>query len=75
MSWECFPLNYLSHDLLHPSNDEGLPFLHWELKQMTSLVFTEEPSCPEEIPASPASCPEEISSVSCPEEVSPTTWV
>ena len=39
MSWECYPLNYLSHDLLHPSDDEGLPFLHWELKQRTSLFL------------------------------------
>ena len=39
MSWECFPLNYLSHDLLHPSDDEGLPFLHWELKERMSLFL------------------------------------
>ena len=65
MSWECFPLNHLSHDLLHPSDDEGLPFLHWELKKKDESLFIEEiaaspASSPEEILASPAFSPEEI---------------
>ena len=75
MYWECFPLNYLSHNLLHPSDDEGFPFLHWELKQRISFFYrTPSPAYwPEEVsPSCPASCPE-VSPASCPEDVSLTS--
>ena len=37
MSWESFPHDYLADDLLHPSDEEGIPFLHWKLLERIRL--------------------------------------
>ena len=37
MSWESFPCDYLADDLLPPSDEEGIPFLHWNLLERIRL--------------------------------------
>ena len=35
LSWESFPLDFLSHDLLHPVDDYGIPYIHWCLVEQS----------------------------------------
>ena len=37
MSWESFSCDYLADELLHPSDEEGIPFLHWKLLERIRL--------------------------------------
>ena len=67
MSLEGFQQNYLSHDLLHPSDDD---------EEEEEVSPASPASCPEVSPATPASCPavSPASPASCPEEVSPALY-